>query len=1014
MASNQARFLILGSPWSITGTTNVVPVAELAWGGDGAFSKTTPTIADEDAGTIVQLYLAETFYDETDDAVYACATADTWNDTGISHVNFYYGSATPSAVTTITQRAMDDGTLVQGYWLKLPATAMASGNIEDRTLYAEAVSNDAVNFADRVVERTIRIAKASAIHTVNLTPTDTLTTLHTKVARYNRDNSTTYEVIKFVLTPGVYYLENLGSFPVTDGGGTDPEDILSYRKITSSTGNKEDVQILLCDVAPGPTQASFYPFTGSLVFRNQNPWCFEAVTVDMFNTQVIQVNATGPYSEQAPLVFRDMSLVDTSMSLSKFPTGRQSPGITYEEKDSGAVTVNPYSQTLFRANDIYLYLNVSIENSWINTIVAGGFTSVLNCDGSVWWDTFYQGASANTLGINNFRMITNYGDNTPGTDIDTERYVSNDFGVRSSTGTAGLDINEVYYYDYPDSAGESSIAKDTRTIVGIAYIGLATDDVTQNFYATAAELDATSDRLLEFRLYLDEPSTLHPFRVRKSVNGYHSYAGSSRFYDFDFFNWKSGNSLTIANRTLIEKEVETSSLAVSYIPDRTWGKNPYPNDPPASRVIDGNNKGVSSYSPSGPIGLQLGEGLHALDPISIPYIRFENINRYDNPDTVAAFSAVGLDYSGTDTMDAFLLANGGSPVTDTPANGLMDSWSSVIAGWNFTVGDSFCPLVWAHQDGFQTGANSNTVENAHFVDYTSVMQQQWLYQATGAVKDHVYSNCLFLDPLGAASKYLFTMERPQATRIGFKGITSANNFQKITKGQEANAANIHLWFEASCITQFNGNSSSSSDPGVFDLSFTDSFYGDIGSYPTTLVGAGNDATLTDSFEVPGYVSNSGNGAWGFNKYGVLETGSILSNEIVAQTTSINLGSVLPFDIKGNARTTSSLPAAIDQQAAPGDLSTTTLLSFNRYQSGPVANNNTPMADGDIASVAYGGKLIDNDGAARSYVWFRDGIVIAGQVASSYTIVTADVGAVISVNVTADSVLGTIAFGIINA
>ena len=1016
MASNQARFLILGAPWSITGA----PVTELTWGGDGAFSKTTPVLADTDAGTVVHLYLAETFYDETDDSVYACATADTWNDTGISHVNFYYGSATPVAVTTITQRVMADGTLVQGYWLKLPATAIASGNIEDRTLYAEAVSNDAVNFADRVVERTIRIAKAEAIHEVALTPATAGTSLHAEIARYNRINSTSYEAIKFVLTPGIYYFTALDSFPLIDGKGADTAgvDILSYRQITSSTGNKDDVQILFCDTVPGPDQDSFYPFTGMIALRNTNPWCFEAVTVDMFNVQNVQVDAAVALNEQAPLVFKGMSFIDSSMSLSKFPTGRQAPALTVDQKDSGDTTTNPYSQTLFRASDSLLFLNISIEDSWINTIVAGGFSSVLNCDGAVWWDTFFQlSSAANTLGINNFRMITSYGENAPGTDIDTERFVSNDFGVRASS-SGGLDINDTYYYDYPDSAGEDSITKNTRTITGIAWIGLATDNTTQNFYPTLAALQATTDSLLEYRLYLDEASTLFPFRVRTSENDYHFYVGSNRFYDWDFFNWKSGDARTIANRQLIEKAVSTTAFCMSYIEDRDWGKNCYPADPPSTRVIDGNGKGLACWAGAGDVVFQVGKGEDALDPVGVPYVRWENVNRYNNPDAVAVFAGQSLEFDPThgpaDSMQAYLTAAGGSPVTDTPANGLLAAYEDTIDAWGFDIGDSFCPLVWYHQDGFQTSSSSASIENAHFVDYTSTMQQQWLYQASGPVRDHVWSNCLFLEPTGIQSVYYFSMERPSLMRAGFKGVTSDNYFQKVTADQEANAENIHLWFEGSCITQINGNSNSSSPVGVFDLTLTDCFYGSVGTFPNTLFGSTNAFTSTDTYPVTGYVANSGNKAWGFNKYGVLETGSQLSTEIAAQGSTVNLASLLPYDIKGNARTASSLPTAIDAQADPGDLSITTLLPFNRWKSGPVANNTTPLANGGTASVSYFGELVTNDGAARVYTWFRDGIVIPSETGTTYTVVPADVGTVISVSIVADSAVSVIPFGIINA
>ena len=95
---------------------------------------------------------------------------------------------------------------------------------------------------------------ATKIHTVNLNAADLDLTkntridyvepdgtlyspnLHSNICRYNQDNSTQYKAIDFVLTPGLYTIQSVSTFPALDA--TDPLTA-GYRRIRSSTGGQE-------------------------------------------------------------------------------------------------------------------------------------------------------------------------------------------------------------------------------------------------------------------------------------------------------------------------------------------------------------------------------------------------------------------------------------------------------------------------------------------------------------------------------------------------------------------------------------------------------------------------------------------------------------------------------------------------------------------------------------------------------------------------------------------------------
>ena len=121
--ANTNRFIVTDTFWQVSadGTSIGVsaPVSAVVWNGDANYTKSSPTLTEDEQATIVHLFLAETFYVADDNALYACASADTYDSTGIEQVNFYYGGSSAQTVTEITQRIMPDGTKVQGYWVRI-------------------------------------------------------------------------------------------------------------------------------------------------------------------------------------------------------------------------------------------------------------------------------------------------------------------------------------------------------------------------------------------------------------------------------------------------------------------------------------------------------------------------------------------------------------------------------------------------------------------------------------------------------------------------------------------------------------------------------------------------------------------------------------------------------------------------------------------------------------------------------------------------------------------------------
>jgi hypothetical protein len=511
--------------------------------------------------------------------------------------------------------------------------------------------------------------------------------------------------------------------------------------------------------------------------------------------------------------------------------------------------------------------------------------------------------------------------------------------------------------------------------------------------------------VLEVRVYLNQAPVLRPARCNNYTDGggtFGGYIAGTRFYDYDFFVWKSGNALTAANRELVTKGVGSSSATVSWVDDRTWGRNPHPASLPNGTTI--------SWA-DGPITPLLGEGTDALDPLNQPYFRFLSSSRYNNPNGQTEFAALGLNY-WTNTMEDYYnhVSNPTSPVVDTPANGLITGdFLDALKNSGLAAGDRVCPIFWAHQDGFQTPNASNAVDNTVMWDYTSVMEQQFLYQASGPCKDMVWSNVLFLDPKDVQAEFLFKIERPEPMRLGLKGMTSDCYVNMTTATREANADKISLWIEGSTPTQVDGSSNGSSAEGVFDVTLKDCIYGSVGTFGN-FIGKDNDVTITGSAEVPSYVGNDGNKSWGISKYGVIEQGGTLETQLSATPPTLDLGSMLPFDIKGNPRTVNSPPAAIAATEVADSESITTLLPFNRFNIFPAGDNIDVLNDTDTATVYDPGRLLTNDGAARSYKWMRGSTVVQDSASNTYTVVTADVGKFLTCFVTADGVTEAISFG----
>ncbi len=1023
--ANKNRFTITDTFWQVSANGETIgvsaPVSAVVWNGDANYTKSSPTLTEDEQATIVHLFLAETFYVADDDALYACASADTYDSTGIEQVNFYYGGSSAQTVTEITQRIMPDGTKVQGYWVRIDNSNTAPTDYEDRTLYAEAIPRSPSVIPARVVSRTIRVMEdATKIHTVNLNAADLDLTkntridyvepdgtlyspnLHSNICRYNQDNSTQYKAIDFVLTPGLYTIQSVSTFPALDS--TDPLTA-GYRRIRSSTGDKNDVTIILSSDFPGTTEEdadSFDPTWTTCSLRNGDPILFENITLDMYNNLAFTLGSEG----FIPLVFNECTIKDSSMSYGKSPTGRQNPAIRSDQADDpGASTKNPYEQTLFRGSDANARLNVGLYNTFINTIVCGGPSSIFNCDGAIWWDTLYFLTTAAEAGVNNFRHITSYGPNASGTDLDTERYVSNGFGLS----TGGIDVNGKYYYDYADSVGNDSIARGTCEISRITWVA---EDGT--FYATDTDVINAGKNILEWRAYLVTPPTTWPARYKQSsdIDGtYGDCTAGTRFYDFDFFVWKSGQPLTPAGRTFAAKSYVSSSACLTYVDDADWGRNPYPATV-GNRVIDGNGKALMSWSNSRP-SFPIGEGVDPLDP-ALPYMRMYSPARYDNPDGAPLFAAEGLDIN-TDTVAAYYSSGGLNPVTDTPANGLLaQAFIDNILTMDMQAGDRVCPIFWAHQDGVQTSNSPATMNNTLFHDYTSVMEQQFLFQASGAVSDCVFSNALFLDPKDVRADTLFKIEKPAPMRLGIKGTNMDNWVNMSTGTREADAEDIHLHIEGSSISQTDGTSNSSSPPGAFDVQFKDSALGTVGTFSTTWLGNPNVVPAASNTMVANYVSNSGNKEWGVSKYGAIEDGGLLHTSLVSDPVTLDLGSVLPYDIKGNPRTANSLPHPIDaiETGSTGNETITTLLPFNRFRIPPASNNATRKVPTDVVALEYEGELLENDAAPRSYKWMLGSTVVS--TASSYTVQAEDVGKSLTCFLTADGVTEAIPFGLIKS
>ena len=1016
--ANKNRFTINDAVWEIVADgTAISPVGEVSWAGDTGFTKTSPTLGEDEAATIVHLFLPETYYLAEDDSIFACVSADTYDNTGIEKVNFYYGSGTPTAVSTVTQRIMPDGTKVQGYWFRLDNTSAVPTGHEDRTLYAEAVPRSPSTMPARVVSRTVRIMEdASHVHTVTLNAGDLDLTndtindenLHANIVRYNRDNGTQHKAIEFVLTPGMYFLQPVGVFPFPDNydtGGVAHPSTEAYRRIRSSTGDPHDVTIALTQAAPGTTandEDSFYPGYGYCNLRNFCPIEFRDVSIDMFNVTAFSLSGT-LVGKNPALVFDGCIIKDTNMSYGKTPTGRQAPALTVAQKDTGADAVLPYSQYLFRAGNTALPVNASMYNSFISTIVAGGLTAIFNCEGAVWFDTLYCEATNLSFGVNNFRHITTYGENLPGTDLDTERYVDNQFGLT----TGGTDINGKYYYDYADSVGDASIAKGTREINRITWVA---QDGT--LYDTLADLQTAGKNPYEYRVYFEEDFSKVPARASSLTEGgatHGYYTGGTRFYDFDFFVWKEngGAPLSFTDRQFAAKGYSSSAFCISWIDDSDWGKDPYPPSV-AQRVRSGGNI-YMSWADSPPTFL-VGGGVDPKDPAK-PYMRAINTNRYTNPDAVPLFAAEGLD-AETDTLKAYYDAGGLNPIVDnlTP---LDSSMLSAIDSWGFAAGDRIVPLFWYHQDVMQTLGN-RSIHNCLLHDYTSVLEQQVLYQGSGEVGDMVWSNVLLLDPKDEAAKFYFRIENPVPARIGIKGTTLDNYLYLVTKDKQANGDKIHIWVEGSNPSEFNGNSDNTMPAGDFDVTLKDSAYGKVAAYATALLGRDNNWTDIDNEPIPGYTAGDGNKAWGITKYGAVETGSLLETHLTSNPVSLDLGSVLPYDIKGIERNANSMPTAISSIDTGGEGSETivTELTNNRFNVIPAGNNAQHKTPSDVAEIYYTGRLIKNNGATRTYKWMRGSDVIVGASAATYTVQAADVGKMLTCFISADGVTEAIPFGII--
>lgn len=1107
--ANNNRFIVLGSEWQLSADGETIgvyaPVSSLAWGGDVNSTVNIPTLGETEAGTIVHAFLPETYYMADDPDLYVCVSADTFDDTGIDRVEFNYGGAF-GTVSDITQRVQADGTLVQGYWIRLDNSAAVPTGYEDRTLYVKAVANG-VGMTSRVVKRTIRVLQdASQVTQVTLSPNGQYVKDHTPGhendtytlqqylslyddIRGNTDTrptrayvtiddvryytpgeptGTPTPAVEFILKDGAYFM---GSAPSLTG-----LDANSYRRVRSENGDRQAVRICHTGPVPGTTDddvESFWPYMGDFDYRNMgeltfewtNPndgspvtlptmtWNFQDITFDMYQAQKIAVG-------DGPLTYERCDFKDSAMSYSKTPTGRPPKNLRPSERnalDGNGNPVkagNPYGQVLFRSSATQLQ-SVGTYDCFINTICGGGLTSIFNCTGALWWDTLFIEKDF-TMGVNNFRHITTWGTNLgPGgepADLETERMVTNTFGP-----STGYYVENGYTYPFEDGMGEDSIDKGVLEVDHVAWVG-----TNNTFYASLADLRTAGTDCLEFRVYTDRAPTSRVPRYGITPDGYPFIQDSTHFYDWDFFVWRAdpgktrAEILTEDNRLYVDKNYKSSAFCASWHYEETWGGNAYPQDPIGSRVVANTVPPTYKFSmaPQAPtasgvpyLPTREGEGLNALDPLNMPYVVFFNEARYPVVNCTEKFDAVGLDAS-TDTIAAYYATGAQEEVYDT-FTPIGTEGEDAADSWALQPGDYFNLTTWAHQDGFQTANGDFTLENCIFHDYISVMEQQFLYQASGAIKDVVWSNALFLDPKDVQGRYLIQIQKPEPMRLGYKNLTTDDDIQLSTAGRINGIDEIKLWIESSNPAEVLGTTSGppSSEGGVGDDDPPWANENDVDAFGVTIknsimgqmtpywnyngsIGKYNEFVWENSVEIyehaeppgegapnqaqspDGYARSDGSKAMGISKYGAMEIGSPIGTAISNSSIPTDLTSVLPYDIFGKGRTVSSYPGAIDDLVAAGDVAYESALQlpFNRFRVAPYGPASTSKRVGDTAEITNPGTLLSNDGAARSYTWRVN--EVTKSTSNSYTIVPGDVGGSLSCQVTADGASEMIAFGVI--
>lgn len=446
-------------------------------------------------------------------------------------------------------------------------------------------------------------------------------------------------------------------------------------------------------------------------------------------------------------------------------------------------------------------------------------------------------------------------------------------------------------------------------------------------------------------------------------------------------------------------------------------------DSKLNRVIDGNGIPLGSYAPEGAtVPPLMGENTGPLDPPK-PYMVVRHGSRYSIDKDANEWSQYGLDFT-LNSVDDYLTASGGStPVLENTTDNL-DQFAELIESWQFAPGDRFCPITWFHQDGFQTGSGPTSgLVNSVMWDYVSTMQQQWLWQASNGVLDMVWSNFLALEPTSDKARYLVQIQNPLPMRMGFKSIWTDNAWYMVTSGRESVADRVSLFLEGSLLTSVDGNSSAAtSPPGDFDVTIADSVYNYVGSYPlsATLVGRDNYFKNDNSSQFPpelGLTAPAGfdKYAYGVNKYGVVQDGQPLGDFIANNTRTLNMKSLLPYDIDGNPRTENSIPGAWASSEVAGSNTYTMDLPFNRFRVQPLGNSSVPLVDGNTATISYAGELLKNDSATRTYTWILDGTTVKSGTTvgdQSYAVLTADVGKCLTCKIEADGAVESVAFGFI--